>query len=377
VMFKGKIIEETFRLSLLTSAGVRIEETGEIEAVFPSGSKNVKPAKNGRSSRGAEPLSVPCAPTNPIRSGGRGGSVSAVSREFIVRNVKVNISTRVDIVSLMFYLGVNGKWGKGGASGWGEEGRASRSKSKANEKRKKNSFAVTPHPYSIIAITHETQWMEAEYKLLVRDIYQGNDTSSEVGWCFFANCLHGRFLRATKQKSSDPNRPFSPTDWNHFHEKFFGSSQVVTLNQITAFWKWFGPIMQTLRFKKHINALWLNGLLFGIVSKEDCNRELDQQQDGTFIVRFSEGCPGLFAIAFVCDDETGGGRVKHYLVRPEDTSSQKSLPDFLREKYQLKSILKYDYRKQMLQPTEKNIALKAFYSKVKAVDGIGYRCQMY
>eukprot|EP00008_Paramoeba_atlantica_P006713 CAMPEP_0201480014 /NCGR_PEP_ID=MMETSP0151_2-20130828/4615_1 /ASSEMBLY_ACC=CAM_ASM_000257 /TAXON_ID=200890 /ORGANISM="Paramoeba atlantica, Strain 621/1 / CCAP 1560/9" /LENGTH=514 /DNA_ID=CAMNT_0047861761 /DNA_START=107 /DNA_END=1648 /DNA_ORIENTATION=+ len=158
VMFKGKIIEETFRLSLLTSAGVRIEETGEIEAVFPSGSKNVKPAKNGRASRGAEPLSVPCAPTNPIRSGGRGGSVSAVSREFIVRNVKVNISTRVDIVSLMFYLGVNGKWGKGGASGWGEEGRASRSKSKANEKRKKNSFAVTPHPYSIIAITHETQW---------------------------------------------------------------------------------------------------------------------------------------------------------------------------------------------------------------------------
>ena len=28
-------------------------------------------------------------------------------------------------------------------------------------------------------------------------------------------------------------------------------------------------------------------------------------------------------------------RVKHYLVKPEDMGSQKSLPDFLREKAQL------------------------------------------
>ena len=99
--------------------------------------------------------------------------------------------------------------------------------------------------------------------------------------------------------------------------------------------------MQTLRFKKHINALWFSGLLLGMVSKEDCNKELEKQRDGTFLVRFSVGNPGLFAIAFVYDDGRVGERVKHYLVKPEDTGSQKSLPDFLREKAQLKYILRF------------------------------------
>ncbi len=41
---------------------------------------------------------------------------------------------------------------------------------------------------------------------------------------------------------------------------------------------------------------------------------------------------GLFAVAYVSDDPNE--RVKHYLVKHEDISSNKTLPDFLREKPQ-------------------------------------------
>lgn len=50
---------------------------------------------------------------------------------------------------------------------------------------------------------------------------------------------------------------------------------------------------------------------------------------GTFIVRFSERHPGLFAIAYIVE---GSDPIRHYLVMPEDTSgNKKTFPDFLSE----------------------------------------------
>lgn len=288
-------------------------------------------------------------------------------KDFIVRNVHVNTSTRMSVVPLSFSISLLVRSVVGG---------------------KKSRFSLSSsstHP--IIAITNESQWMDAEYKLLVKDLFGGDDVLSTIEWCYFANVLHRRFLKATKQTAADPSRPFSLGDWRFFHEKFFQNCDVISSDQIVSFWKWFGPIMQTLRFKKHINSLWFSGILFGIVSKEFCTKHLENQRNGTFIVRFSEKFPGLFAVAYVCDDgEVGEGgtceRVKHYLVKPEDTGSQKSLPDFLHEKEQFKYLLRFDFRERQLECVEKDIALKGFYSKSRITPSarpgdIGYQTQVY
>jgi len=109
--------------------------------------------------------------------------------------------------------------------------------------------------------------------------------------------------------------------------------------QVSQFWSWFGQVTQTLRFKRHINSLWFNGLIYGIITKEDCNRALSNHGVGAFLIRFSETYPGLFAVAYVSDEPPF--EVKHYLVKPEDTGSQKTLPDFLREKPQFQYLYQY------------------------------------
>lgn len=94
---------------------------------------------------------------------------------------------------------------------------------------------------------------------------------------------------------------------------------------------------------------------------------MENQEVGTFLIRFSESYAGLFAVAYVSDDPSE--RVKHYLVKPEDTGSQKTLPDFLREKPQFQSLYLLDTNTGMLSRCPKDSVLQSFYSnKGKGLD---------
>ena len=84
------------------------------------------------------------------------------------------------------------------------------------------------------------------------------------------------------------------------------------------------------------------------------------------MMRFSESYPGLFAVAYVSEDESD--RVKHYLVKPDDTGSQKTLPDFLREKPQFQHLLQLDIYSGRLHRFPKDNVLHNFYSKTKRLD---------
>jgi len=76
-------------------------------------------------------------------------------------------------------------------------------------------------------------------------------------------------------------------------------------------------------FILHYFTVWLVcwccfcSLIHGIITKEECNMALMNQELGTFMIRFSETYPGLFAVAYVSDDPYE--RVKHYLVKPGTT----------------------------------------------------------
>lgn len=93
------------------------------------------------------------------------------------------------------------------------------------------------------------------------------------------------------------------------------------------------------------------------------------QEVGTFLIRFSESSPGLFTVAYVSDDPFE--RVKHYLVKQEDLSLNKTLPDVLREKPQFNHILQLEISTGALRRYPRDAVFSAYYSKNRKVPTAG------
>ncbi len=94
------------------------------------------------------------------------------------------------------------------------------------------------------------------------------------------------------------------------------------------FWDWFGAGLEKIRHQKHMASLFLSGLVIGFISKSWCENVLNSQEEGSFLIRFSDRNPGRIAIAYV---GPGGGHIKHYLVKASDTAgNKKTLVDFLK-----------------------------------------------
>lgn len=102
-------------------------------------------------------------------------------------------------------------------------------------------------------------------------------------------------------------------------------------------------------------------LILGFATKETCTALLAMQEMGTFVIRFSESSPGLFTVAYVSDDPFE--RIKHYLVKQEDLSLNKTLPDLLREKPQFHHVLQLDLQTGALRRYPRDAVLAAYYSK--------------
>ena len=109
-------------------------------------------------------------------------------------------------------------------------------------------------------------------------------------------------------------------------------------------------------------------LIYGLITKEDTNQFLQGQEEGTFLIRFSETFPGLFAVSYVSDDDSDP--VKHYLVKPEDTGSQKTLPDFLADQSAFQLLLQVTFegddetfKSPIYRRFQKDAMLEPYYSK--------------
>jgi len=92
-----------------------------------------------------------------------------------------------------------------------------------------------------------------------------------------------------------------------------------------------------IHYQPHLCPLWVRGLICGFISRVEAEAILENASRGAFIIRFSEQCPGQFAIAYVPIDDnpssngpfgamanmggntsTGQGRVRHYLLQRDD-----------------------------------------------------------
>lgn len=121
--------------------------------------------------------------------------------------------------------------------------------------------------------------------------------------------------------------------------------------------------------------MYTRRLVFGFSNKETCNALLSTQELGSFLIRFSESVPGLFTIAYVSDDPNEC--IKHYLVKPEDISLNKTLPDLIREKPQFQHVLQLDASNGTMHRYPRDAVFSSYFSKTRkptTTGNSGYVC---
>jgi len=221
---------------------------------------------------------------------------------------------------------------------------------------------------SFIVITNECQWEEAEGILLKKDAF-GEQT--DVTWPQFANVLQRHFLRASRQDLVKPARYLTVFDFEYLRDKFFPGETVINQKGYDNFWTWFGKGVQKLRYQRHICPLWQTGLIYGFLTREAVEETLMNEEVGTFLIRFAERHPGLFAVGYKTDEPDINKSVRHYLIRPEDTGTKKTLPDFLADcsafLYLLQVTPEIDNGKPKLRKFSRDVALQPYYSKKQSV----------
>jgi len=223
----------------------------------------------------------------------------------------------------------------------------------------------SPPSHPFIVITNECQYEESDGTLLKKDSF-GN--ANEILWPCFANKLQRHFLRATRQDPIKPTRFLSRHELAYIHQNFFGGQVMVSQAAFDNFWAWFGKGLQKLRYQRHVCSMWQSGLIYGFISRFQVDEALKNEDAGTFLIRFSERHPGLFAVGYKIDDVDPEKRVRHYLVRPDDTAgAKKTLPDFLAECPQFTRIMQLTIDPitgdPRLRNFPKDVVLEPYYSK--------------
>lgn len=227
----------------------------------------------------------------------------------------------------------------------------------------------SPPSNPFIVITNECQYEESDGTLLKKDSFGNN---SEIPWPMFANKLQRHFLRATRQDPIKPTRYLSRHELTYIHQNFFGGQPMVSQAAFDLFWGWFGKNLQKLRYQRHVCSMWQSGLIYGFISRFQVDEALKNEEAGTFLIRFSERHAGLFAVGYKIDDSDPDKRVRHYLVRPDDTAgAKKTLPDFLAECNQFNRILQLTIEPMTGEPRLRNfpkdVVLEPYYSKRDAL----------
>lgn len=169
----------------------------------------------------------------------------------------------------------------------------------------------SPPSHPFIVITNECQYEESDGTLLKKDSF-GN--SNEIPWFSFANKLQRHFLRATRQDPIKPTRFLSRHELLYIHQKSFNGQGTVTQAAFDQFWGWFGKGLQKLRYQRHVCSMWQSGLIYGFISRYQVDEALKNEEPGTFLIRFSERFPGLFAVGYKIDDPDPEKRYEYVII---------------------------------------------------------------
>ena len=224
-----------------------------------------------------------------------------------------------------------------------------------------------------VVMTNENQWDNSEGMLLKRDIFEGR---MEATWAKFANTLQFHYLRSIRQNPAHPDRPLSRYDLEYILNYRFNGSATIGLKDFDSFWDWFGKVLHRVRHQKLFGQLWNIGAIYGFISKDRAEKLLQNETNGTFIIRFSERCPGRAAVAYVKQDPVSfRNEVKHYLV--EQPTKETNIADVFKGQRQWSYLLQL---KCEFAPSggnirckvRKDIVLEDFYTKRNKPNIEGY-----
>ena len=79
-----------------------------------------------------------------------------------------------------------------------------------------------------------------------------------------------------------PHRLSPRTDGNlgYLHTRFFSSQPTCTTMQFQEFWRWLGPVLQTLKYTRHINEILQTGVILGFFQRSHCDQLLIKKAGG-------------------------------------------------------------------------------------------------
>lgn len=200
--------------------------------------------------------------------------------------------------------------------------------------------AASAESAPFVILTNESQFAKAAEVLFHRDLfhYHWGRPASSVPWQLYANTLQLYFLRASRQQLSNSSRPLSASDLSYLHSSFFQLAAAIDVSVSQKLWEWLGVVLQRLRYQKHWLALYLCGLLYGFISREEAWNCLLPAPVGVALFRFSETSAGSLSMAFRVANPAQP--IKNYLIKTEDiTGLGKSLPDFILSRAEVQGLL--------------------------------------
>ncbi|KAH3765764.1 transcriptional repressor [Pelomyxa schiedti] len=219
-----------------------------------------------------------------------------------------------------------------------------------------------------IITTNSIQWRDSEGILLKMEAF---GEMMEISWSKFANTLQTYYLAATRQHCEFPARPLTLKDFEYLSAIKFDQAKTISLTAYDRFWEWFGPGLEKIRHQKNMCPMWVKGYIYGLISKEDCQALLTNNEDGTFVVRLSDRFAGKYATAYVYQ-----GEVHHSLVKDTDVAGNKrTLIDFLHEVDNMTTLLQYkaDFSgKIQLSSIPKEDVLREFFTEKQEAKTPGY-----
>ncbi|XP_059812313.1 signal transducer and activator of transcription 5B-like isoform X1 [Hypanus sabinus] len=199
----------------------------------------------------------------------------------------------------------------------------------------------------IVVIVHGSQDNNATATILWDNAFSEIErlpfyVPDRVSWSQMCDTLNMKFMAEVQSTQGLCKQHFVFLAQKIFDEQSFSmeefTNRMVSWTQFNkenlpgrtfTFWQWFDGVMELT--KKHLKDYWNNGLILGFVSKQYALRLLNQQVNGTFLLRFSDSEIGGITIAWIDNSDKGGRQV--FNVQPFTTKDLtiRSLGDRVRD----------------------------------------------
>jgi hypothetical protein len=165
-----------------------------------------------------------------------------------------------------------------------------------------------------------------------------HDAQPYAHWNVLVQAINGAFVRSVRPVAVAA-RGLSKEDIDYLHARFFERRRNVTVAMFQRFWDWFGPVLHSLRYRRHMATLWASGFISGLVTRHETDRRLSSSGlvVGTFCLRFSESEPGAITIskvAVVAAQSPRGNSaplpsIRHYVINEAEYLTKHTLPSLL------------------------------------------------